>query len=523
MDYSDKSQINTDSELLKLFLVFSFFVFFASCAVPLKRNPSSGDHASRHEKPLDQAWQKDSSQDPTGPGRNGEDGGIPSGTPVIQDDTPDRKNRPLKTNFYAGELIREKYTDGPVEKVRIILRGNATIVHGTIRIVAPVIVLEDGKSGRITGGVTVIDRENGIRLRAGRAVYSRDDQRIVMDRRPVIHIVRKGSDPATVTTDRIEQDLAEKTSTLKGDVRIFQRGIALLSEEGVYDSKRSVFELKDEPIAIGPGNYMTGKKLEYDSDRKHLEVRQNVSFFFRQKKSLEPEQKQTEQSEVPSLIRFAKTDGRLFETAGNASVPGEASPASSKSTDRILTADALSYQLKSNDQEPTMRLIGNVLLTGDKIRLKSPEIETEGSSMNILVARNGAELFDGKQHIRATGKIMKYDREQETLRLEKDSLIEFLDDLNEQVTGELQAAFIEANLKTEKTFARGDVRLKRDDYIATGEIARYEASSDVVIVEGNPGIERNGSKVRSERIFIYPEQSRVLLLDGISGSLSGGE
>lgn len=494
------------------FALFTISILFiSSCRVLPERKTASGS-VEDQDTDLEQAPDGHVSEEQEAVTEQEETPPRP-GSEVIVDDRPDAKDRPLITSFYGNELIREKVKEDGVEKIRLTLRGRATIKHGQITLIASRIALVGGNKGRLSGGVTVIDKENGVTLKSSTATYDRDQQKVILPGSPMILVRKKGEKQVTVTTTRIRHDLAERVSILESDVRIFQEDLVMLGDHGVHNSRESRFILEKNPVAIGPGTYLAGERVEYNTSRKEIRMEGQIAMY---SSKGEPEQrKEPPGKEMPiPVTEFARRGGKLEDRNEDDSSDRSLQGA------YILSANAIFYYPGSGGREPRLRVVGNVLMTRSDFRLEAPVLESEGKGFDMIVANEGANMEDKTQGINARSDIMRYNRKNERLRLEKNARIDFFDKETGKQNGFLTGAVIDADLKTEKTVARGDVQISRDDYKAVGEVASYDSASDIVVVEGNPGLLKGDSIVRSEKILIYPEKDRVLLMNGIRGSIA---
>lgn len=507
-----------NTKMTRTLTVTLLLLFLAGCqALPGRReNPvdqhKKNDTDKKGESPTDK---KDTHKKNT---VTGEDP-IPDGVEVITDETPDKKKRPLKTFFYAQELIREKIKKDGKEIIRISLVGNAVIRHNRVTLRSPKIILEDGKKGMLRGGVTIYDQDSGTTIRAASADYSRDDQTASLSGSPMIIVKQTGEDgkklsaPAYVTTTRIEQDLAENIAFMKSDVRIHHEDRTILADQGYFYGNDKLFKLKTDPVVIAPDMYMTGESMQYQTELRRFSLENRVTAYFRSTGGLLPgEDASTE--EVVSLEGFARSGGRVPDRNKKDDRQKEEKPVVS-----VLTADRLTYMSGSENVDAITELTGNVKLTRENFLMEAPYIRTAGDNMKYILADRGARLIDKDNNVIASAMLMRFDTNEQVLRLERDAHIDAFDKDTDEKIGDMKAAVIEAYFREKKTLARGGVRLQQKDYIATGEIIRYEQSSGIAVIEGNPGLTRGTSTVHSQRILVYPDKNRILLMDGITGKI----
>ncbi len=81
---------------------------------------------------------------------------------------------------------------------------------------------------------------------------------------------------------------------------------------------------------------------------------------------------------------------------------------------------------------------------------------------------------------------------------------------------ELEADRVEVTLEPgtraiREVRARGNVRIRRGEVLATGERAAYDAARGVVVLEGNPKVWRGRDVVAGQRITLYLAENRSVV------------
>lgn len=449
------------------------------------------------------------------PGEPGPSGPQPPKT-AVSDNRPDEKGRPLRTDFYAGTLVREKIDDPTTGQpmVRLSLLGGATILHEKTSLRSPRIVMDGGDRGMLRGGVFVEDKENNLTIRSRNADYLRSKQEVTLTGNPILTVKQENGSTARITCDRIRHDMAESITYLQGDVRIFHGENTLLADRGRYLNSTKIFIIDTDPLVMSNDSYVTGKEIQYLMEQKQLAVDSTVAFYLRGNAPEEEKKPEQTGTSYPDLFTFARTGGRAFL---NRKTDGGNQESKEKST-HIITGDRMNYNLKTDEREAEFQLSGNVQITGEDFELQSPFIHTTGDNMNFIVADRGVDILDRDGGARVHGKNLSFDRDKKIMRLEEDILMEFLDDKTGEVNGTMTAAVIVSELESKVTTARGNILIQNQDFEAKAETARYDNAVGIVILEGNPELTRGGSTVQSEKIYIYPDKGKVLLLNGIRGS-----
>lgn len=460
------------------------------------------------------------------------------------DTRPDRKGRPVRTSFYGAELVREKVLVDGIPVTRISIRGGAVLKHNDVTIRAPQIYLDAGNIGRCVGGVLIEDPKNGLRIRAASALYDRGAQELRLEGKPFLTIRRAKEAPVLISSTKMLRLMGEGKSILEGDVRMFQKPWNLMADTGVYHDQGNALVLSPEPVLIGPDGFMTGETLTYHVRERLVRFEKRV-ILITTARSGGPFTPAA--GALPTLDNFSRTGGRYPvgglkapEDAKSASgTPGaqtkQGSPDLKQSVDKssgneddtkteepdnraILAGDALSYFFPK-EQSPHIQVDGNVRLRQKDMNLSTTHMRAEGKDMQKIIADKGVHMIEKKNNVRVQAGRMIYDRALGLLRLDQKPKMEFLKKGTTEVTGELTAHVIERDVRQDRTTARGNVRVERGTTIATGAFADYDRLGDVIVVEGDPALQRGKSKVHCEQILIFPTRNRVLLRDRVSGSL----
>ncbi len=412
---------------------------------------------------------------------------------------PDDKGRPVRTDFFGAELIREIVNIEGADITRITLRGNATVVHNKTVLRAPSIRIDGGSIGLLTGGITVEDKESGTIIRAARADYSRQEQKVVLSGLPSITARMDDGRTALITSVKMIQDLAQKTSYLEGDLRIIHEKSTLIGDKGIFHNDTKLLEIEKNSVFIGPDHYLSGKRILYSMEARTLDIADHPVV----------------------LLRSDDTD---ILPVGNPADSEEDEALPEKKKEKVtaaVSAENIRYTMKTDyNPEPKLEMLGSVVITRKGFTLKAPSLKTEGESLRYFTGRESVDVTDLDQNVRMRSQVMIYDRENSFMRMEENGQIDFLDKETKEITGNLKAAVIETDMKERITRARGGVRLSNAEYTATAEQAYYKESDKVIILEGNPGLESGKSTVYSEKILIYPETGQIKMESGLRGQFS---
>lgn len=229
--------------------------------------PAAGPWIGESGIPLDLEPVNDGTMKPADPAH-------PAKPPVAATNNGATDRRPaVPTSFSAAELVREKVTVDKKEEYRMVLRGDATIVHDTTTLKAPAIILDPGNEGRLVGGVTVYDRAQGMILHANEGYYSRSKETVRLWGNPRFEFQQKGEKPILATVTEIQRDLAANVTTLDGDLRMHGEKWTLLADRGVYSEATGVLHLSVEPLVIGKDIFLTGGDFDYNTKERTVVLR----------------------------------------------------------------------------------------------------------------------------------------------------------------------------------------------------------------------------------------------------------
>ncbi|MCB1172627.1 MAG: hypothetical protein KDK39_03625 [Leptospiraceae bacterium] len=446
----------------------------------------------------------------------------------------DKNGRAITTVFSGAVLERRLVQRNGLDVVQIIIRGNALIQYDQIQIQAGQMVIEDNRLGQLTGRVHVIDRQSGVHLFAGKAIWNRDEQFVALEQNPYMllyssknqnlipgsSVARASTKPALVTCRRIMRDLEHKESRLLEDVRIHQEPWNLLGDKGVYRDGSDRMILNSNPVILGDGRFMSADHLEYIPSQKTVILDRRVVLLSRGSDLLAVEDDSAgSASKDPlqniSLEEFGRMGGRLQKQKSAATDD----TISSHAEISALSADKIRFQQGTDDAQAETRIEGHVILTRKDLEVQSPTLVLVGANYERMYTEDGIEMLDRSRNMYVKAGVMDYRIKEHYLRLEDQPRIDFYEPGTQTVQATLSAAAIERDFKQSMLLAQGQVRLRQNSFEALAEQARYREREGVIILEGDPGIVNGASLIRSEKILYYPDKRRVFLYNRIRGTI----
>ncbi|MBW7856713.1 MAG: hypothetical protein H3C43_00030 [Leptonema sp. (in: Bacteria)] len=487
---------------------------------------------------------------------------IPPNT--VTDTSATDRRKSVVTHFYAAELIREPVVIDDKPGFRIVLKGNATIVHDGTTLRAPLIYLDPGNEGRLLGGVTVFDPEQGMTLFAQQGTYSRAKEFVSIEGLPRIQIQKGNEKPVIATTSLIRRDLADKKSYLDGDVRIHGEKWSLLADRAILSDDTGIMTLEKQPIVVGRDIYLSGGDIEYHTKQKRIVLKDRP---FARLVMIE-ESKSKDNTTNPELISKetgisltmlkklqslpANTDMKTlpadmqtaFQTLVEYQVKKKSeqekkeknqktapNPKKSKLEQKEfadsqiqekrvpynLTAGRIEYSFEENGEA---FLLGGVKITSENRILTGEEFQLSGKGLSLIEAEKGVTMIDQKEKLELTAQQMKYDTKKRWLWLSGNPIVKIKEKDTPAIKEELQAAVIERDMEKEVTLARGNVRLKRRSEMVVAEIAVFREREQKMDLTGRPFLLRNGIWIRCKKVQMLSNPDRVIFEEDLSGGLN---
>ena len=471
--------------------------------------------------------------------------------PVMTDNSATGRRKSVPTQFYAAELVREPVVIDGKPGFRMILRGDATIVHDDTTLKAPLIYLDPGNEGRLVGGVTITDREQGLTLRAASGSYSRAKEFVSIEGLPRIEIRQGGGKPVIVTTNLLKRDLAEKKSYLDGDVRMHGERWSLLADRGVLSDDTGIMLFEKEPVLIGRDIYMSGGNIEYLTKEKKVvlkdrpfarlimvertEAKSAVQESWQ--RSLRPETQaylktlprgmdpKTLPPEIQEQLRRASEEAQRQERQKKEPAnPSRASDAAADQGTAInerrvlydLSAGRIEYRF---DEKGEAHLLGGVKITSETRSLYGEQFRLSGAGLSIIEADRGVKLIDRKEKMEINARLMRYDTKKRWLWLSGTPVVELQEKNGPGIRARLEAAVIERDMEKEITLARGNVHLKRKAEEAIAEIAVFREKEQKIDLTGRPFLLRGGVWVRCKKIQMLSNPDSVIFEEDLSGGV----
>ena len=469
----------------------------------------------------------------------------PDQKPVLTDHSSTKRRQSVTTEFYAAELVRESVVIDNKPGFRLTLRGGATIIHDDTVLKAPTIYLDPGNEGRLVGGVTVINREQGVTLRAESGSYSRANEFVKIEGLPQIEISRSGDKPVFATTSLIRRDMAEKKSYLDGDIRMHGEKWSLLADQAILSDDTGIMVFEKQPIVIGRDIYLSGGDIQYLTREKKIVLTDRPFarlMMIEKGKSPSPLKPETQAylKGLPSNTDPKTLPPEIQEELRKAAEKVQAqkdeadSQRKNDSQQGRVTADdeserRVEYNLSAGQIEyifgdTTQAILKDQVLITSEVRILSgDEFRMSGQGLSIIEADRGVKMIDNKEKMEITARKMRYDTKKKWLWLSGSPVVELYEKQSiatvPVLRARLEAAVIERDMDNEVTLARGSVHLKRKQEEAIAEIAELNEKDQTMNLLGRPFLLRGSLWVRCKKIQMLSNPDRIVFEEDVSGGI----
>ncbi len=409
---------------------------------------------------------------------------------------PSSKKRDRTPVIWGGStLTQEERTLNGFQMKAFILGGGAYITHKKIQLTAKEIEVigDDALIGNLKGQVVVEDKENGATLIAGKGVYDKIAGTVSLENRPVL-IHKKDGKTVKIHCESIVRYLEDAKTVFSGKVIVTSLDFRVFGEDAVYFEKEDRIDLANEPFLFTDNRFLQGKTLSYFVKEGSISLAGDASIY---QVGFESEKK--------------KTDSRKKESSKTETADKE------KPKVRVVTifsGNELTHKNKSRMEESRTNMKGNAFMFRNDSEFRADEIESKRNN-SFINSKGNVSFLDKVNFYRMSGGFLEYNKEKGYSYLSEKPQIFFLDEKTLDEKGSLSAVFIERFDDKKEAVARGNVEIQTQTSFANGEFATFFEEEDKLVLEGNPSLTRDKTKVSAGKIIIYPNEDRAILSDGL--------
>lgn len=388
----------------------------------------------------------------------------------------------IPTSWGGGALIQEEKEFQGFPVTAYSLSEGAWILHRKIKLSANLIEIigSDAVSGTLKGNVRVEDSENKITLTAQKGLYDKLKETIILDGRPTLFYFNSENKLTKLTAPKILRYMSEDRISLVGGVVLQDPDYIILCESATYFEKAAELRMDNNPLIFGNNIFLTGNEAVYDNNSKITKLEGSTIIVRRSS-----DEKTNQESEK-------KEDLKVSYFAGN----------------------KLEVFSKLSNREERIELTGDSKVIQEDYQFSGNNLSAFGINYKNLKSNDDFIFFDKKSNIKIFGKLFEHIEEKGYTHITEDPKIEFMNKSGE-VSSTLTTVELERFDDRKEIVARGDVQILSESGIIRGQFATYYEEEKKILVNGNPSIERDGSKISCGLIIIYPDTNRILLSDGL--------
>jgi len=421
-----------------------------------------------------------------------------------QKDSEKKKSSKVPASWGGSSLAQEtKKVDG-FDLTVYSLSGGAWILHKKVKLSASTIEIlgEEAYKGFLKGQTKVEDPENGITLTAGKGIYDKSAETVILEGRPTLYFKDKEKKVTKITAPYLKRYLSENKTVFEGGVIVENGEYTIYSETAVFLEKEDSLFMENYPFIFGKDTFLTGEKVTYSNATKNT-VLENDTILL--KLAYESPRKKA------SLKKDAKSE------VDNSDKPESKESETPEKVKRIsiFTGEKMIYQT-GDDETRYVGMFGTAKMLRDDFEFSGSYIKAFGKENGNIEAKEEVVLLDKENHIRLSGNVLEHSKEKDYTHITDNALIEFLDKENAEVNSTMTSIEIERFGEKKEVVSRGDVNLVSNESTVHGEYATYFEESEKMYVEGNPSLKQENKTVYCGRIIIYPNSDKIILTDGLN-------
>ena len=401
-------------------------------------------------------------------------------SPIFLENKKKENKDKIPVLWGGSSLTQEERTINGIPMKVFILGGGAYIMHKTIKLSAREIEIigEDALIGNLKGQVIVEDFQNGVTLTAAKGIYNKMAGTVSLENNPVL-VQKKDGKIVKIHCQSIVRYLEEAKTNLAGKVVVTSDEFQVFGEDAVFSEKEDRIDLAGEPFLFSENRFLIGKTLSYFVKEGSIQLDGDATIY-----QVSYENKKDKEKDTTTKERVLT----------------------------LFTGKTLTHQNKGKDTITSMN--GDAFMYRKTSEFRANLLESRRNNKDIKATGNVSYL-DRENAYRMEGGLLSYDKEKGYSYLTKSPRIVFLDkkELNER--GQLTAVFLERFDERFETVARGDVQVETQTATATGEYATYYEKRDELVLEGNPTLVKDNTKVSAGKIILFPKSDRAYLTDGL--------
>ncbi|MCW7481748.1 LptA/OstA family protein [Leptospira kanakyensis] len=391
----------------------------------------------------------------------------------------DKKDK-IPVIWGGSSLTQEERTINGFPVKVFVLGGGAYIMHKTIKLSAREIEIigEDALIGNLKGQVVVEDFQNGVTLTASKGVYDKMAGTVSLENNPVLNQKKDGK-VVKIQCQSIVRYLEEAKTNLAGKVVVTSDEFQVFGEDAVFSEKEDRIDLAGEPFLFSENRFLIGKTLSYFVKEGSIQLDGDATIY-----QVSYENKKDKEKDTTTKERVVT----------------------------LFTGKTLTHQNKGKETITSMN--GDAFMYRTSSEFKANLLESRRNNKDIKATGNVSYL-DRDNGYRMEGGLLSYDKDKGYSYLTENPRIVFLDKKELSERGQLTAVFLERFEERFEVVARGNVQVETQTATATGEYATYHEKRDELVMEGNPTLVKDNTKVSAGKIILFPKSDKAFLTDGL--------
>ncbi|MCW7470683.1 LptA/OstA family protein [Leptospira kanakyensis] len=391
----------------------------------------------------------------------------------------DKKDK-IPVIWGGSSLTQEERTINGFPVKVFVLGGGAYIMHKTIKLSAREIEIigEDALIGNLKGQVVVEDFQNGVTLTASKGVYDKMAGTVSLENNPVLNQKKDGK-VVKIQCQSIVRYLEEAKTNLAGKVVVTSDEFQVFGEDAVFSEKEDRIDLAGEPFLFSENRFLIGKTLSYFVKEGSIQLDGDATIY-----QVSYENKKDKEKDTTTKERVVT----------------------------LFTGKTLTHQNKGKETITSMN--GDAFMYRTSSEFKANLLESRRNNKDIKATGNVSYL-DRENGYRMEGGLLSYDKDKGYSYLTETPRIIFLDKKELSERGQLTAVFLERFDERFEVVARGNVQVETQTATATGEYATYHEKRDELVMEGNPTLVKDNTKVSAGKIILFPKSDKAFLTDGL--------
>ncbi|TGL90565.1 hypothetical protein EHQ68_03820 [Leptospira congkakensis] len=391
----------------------------------------------------------------------------------------DKKDK-IPVIWGGSSLTQEERTINGFPVKVFVLGGGAYIMHKSIKLSAREIEIigEDALIGNLKGQVIVEDFQNGVTLTASKGVYDKMAGTVSLENNPVLNQKKDGK-VVKIQCQSIVRYLEEAKTNLAGKVVVTSDEFQVFGEDAVFSEKEDRIDLAGEPFLFSENRFLIGKTLSCFVKEGSIQLDGDATIY-----QVSYENKKDKEKDTTTKERVVT----------------------------LFTGKTLTHQNKGKETITSMN--GDAFMYRTSSEFKANLLESRRNNKDIKATGNVSYL-DRENGYRMEGGLLSYDKDKGYSYLTESPRIVFLDKKELSERGQLTAVFLERFDERFEVVARGNVQVETQTATATGEYATYYEKRDELVLEGNPTLVKDNTKVSAGKIVLFPKSDKAFLTDGL--------